>query len=332
MRQILITGGTGFIGGALAEALLAEGDVSLHLMGRDFSRVYHLVKRGAKPVPTDLRDEEAVIATCRNIETVYHIGAISAPWTRRKQDFYAINVGGTENIIAGCRQNGVRRLVYVSSPSVVFAGQPFENLPDSAPYPNHFTSLYSETKKIGEDRVNAAFQNSDLETVILRPKAVFGPRDTTLLPRIIAAGRAGRLPQIGSGENRIDLTYIENVVDALRLAENAAAIGKTYTITNNEPVLLWQVIRRILRELGISDTLRPIPVSRALAVAHFLEAVAQITGREPLLTRYTVLLLSQTQTHDISSAQCDLGYTPRVSVEEGIVRTITAWKADAPNR
>ncbi|HVK05872.1 MAG TPA: NAD-dependent epimerase/dehydratase family protein [Armatimonadaceae bacterium] len=322
-NTVLVTGATGFVGSHLVRALLARGN-RVCALGRDFGPVADLVAAGAEPLRADLRDREAVVAACAGgVDAVYHVGALSAPWGKRA-DFEAVNVGGTEAVVEGCRRHGVRRLVYVSSPSVLFDGRDHEDLTDDAPYPRRFASVYSRTKKEGEDRVNAA--RDALECVILRPKAVFGPGDRALLPRVISAARRRRLPQIGDGRNRVDLTCIDNVVDALLLAADApAAVGRTYTITNGEPVLLWDVIRDLLRRLGVPADLPAVPLPAALAAAAVMEATAAVTGREPTLTRYSALILARTQTHDISAARRDLGYHPRVSVAEGLERAIAAF-------
>lgn len=320
-RTVLITGGTGFIGSALTRAALERG-WEVRRLGRDFSRAV-----GGTSVHCDLRDRPGVLAACAGVDTVFHVGALSAPWGD-PAEFQAVNVGGTENVLAGCREHGIQRLVHVSSPSVVFEGRDQLQLPDSAPYPKRFASVYSQTKKLAEDRVNAAFSEGWLRGVILRPKAVFGPGDTSLLPRLIAAARAGRLPRIGSGKNRVELTYCDNVVDALLLAANThgEALGKTFTITNQEPVLLWDVIAQVLAGQGIAWKPKPLPLPLALAVASVMEWRARQTGREPLLTRYTVQLLACTQTYDTEPARRLLGYTPRVSLAEGIARTIQAHR------
>ncbi|HEY6407842.1 MAG TPA: NAD-dependent epimerase/dehydratase family protein, partial [Ktedonobacteraceae bacterium] len=200
--ELLVTGGTGFLGQHLARALLEQGH-AVRLMGRNFAPAQPLISAGALPVRVDLRDSEAVNAACANVEAVYHVGALSAPWGKRS-DFFEINVGGTEAVIAGCLKHQVRRLIYVSSPSVVFNGHDQHYITEQVPYPRRFASIYSLTKKLGEDAVNRAAEY--IETVILRPKAIFGPEDQSLLPRLIVAARQGRLPQIGDGRNLVDLT------------------------------------------------------------------------------------------------------------------------------
>ncbi|MBW7881132.1 MAG: NAD-dependent epimerase/dehydratase family protein [Caldilineaceae bacterium] len=318
--QILVTGGTGFLGSHLARALLAQGH-RVGILGRDFRGVDDLLTAGAQPVAVDLTQRQAVIAACAEMDVVFHVAALSAAWARSHNAFYAANVSGTSAVIEGCLRHHVRRLVYVSSPAVVFDGRDHQHLNETAAYPRRFTSTYALTKKIGEDLVNQATHRG-LATVILRPKAIFGPGDRALLPRLLAAARQGRLRQFGHGRNLVDLTYVGNVVDALLLAMDAPnAPGHTYFITNGEHVPLWPTIRMLLDQLGLPRP-RPLALPLAMALARLMEIQAAISGREPLLTRYSVAILARTQTYDISAAQRDLGYQPRVSVVEGITRTL----------
>ena len=319
--HILVTGATGFVGKHLTQALLDRGH-RVAMLGRNFADCGELLATGANRIQADLRDHDAVKSACRGMDAVFHVGALSAPWGRAA-DFHAINVGGTENVIAGCEQHQVQRLVVVSSPSVIFDGHDHVLATEAMLYPQRFMSTYSLTKKLAEDRVNAAIQRG-LPAVILRPKAIFGAGDTALLPRLVEAAQHGRLPQIGDGQNLVDLTHVDNVVHALILALNApAALGNTYTITNNEHVRLWDVIRTVLRHYGLSTNLRRIPLAVAMLLARAMELQASITKREPLLTRYSVAILARTQTYDISAAQRDLGYAPLFSVAKGIERTLS---------
>ncbi len=321
--KILVTGATGFLGSHLTTALLTQGH-QLTLLGRDFTTLQPQLAAGVTLLRVDLRDRTAVMAACADHDLVYHVGALSTAWGRW-DDFYQTNVEGTRAVVDGCLQHGVGRLIYVSSPSVIFTGRDHHEIDESCPYPQRFSSAYAATKKLGEDLVNAAYRQG-LPTVILRPKAIFGPGDRSLLPRLIERARQRRLPQLGNGYNLVDLTYVDNVVHALLLATKAdAAIGKTYFITNGEHCPLWPTIRAVLRKLQLPTALRPIPVGVALLIAHLLELNARRTGREPLLTRYTVGILARTQTYDISAAQRDLGYQPLVSVAEGLAHTLAAF-------
>lgn len=324
--RVLITGGTGFLGQQIARELIAADETPV-VAGRALDRLDPALARAVETRSLDLREHEAVVAACAGVEAVVHAGALSAPWGPPRL-FRAVNIGGTASVIAGCRRHGVRRLVYVSSPSVVFDGRDVVRATEAAPFPRRFLSDYALTKKIGEDLVREAA--GDLETVIVRPKALFGPGDTALLPRLIAAARRRRLPLIGDGRNLVDLTYVENAAQAIVLALRCPrAVGRTYTITNGEPALLWEVIRRVLAHLGLPPPGPRLPLRAALVLARILEAAAARSGREPALTRYTVLLLARTQTYDIAAARCDLGYQPRISLEEGIARTLAALRQAA---
>jgi len=319
----VVTGATGFVGAALVRDLLRRGETV-----RAFGRNRAVLDTFPESVCGDLRDPDAVRMVCDGATTVYHVGAFSAPWGSAAE-FETVNVGGTRNVLAACRAGSVKRLVYVSSPSVVFDGLDCVNQTEAAPYPKTFASVYSRTKKEGEDLVNAAQASGDLETVIVRPKAVFGAGDTSLLPRLLRAARAGRLPVIGTGTNRVALTHVDNVVHALILAgTHGSAVGKTYTITNGDgdAPRLWEIIAHLLTSLGVAAPTRRVPLPVALAFAGAAEAVASITGREPFLTRYSANILARTQTYDISAIRNDLGYAPVVPFAEGLERTIGAFR------
>lgn len=319
--RLLVTGATGFLGGRLVPALLQQ-DHQVTALGRNPARM----PEGAQLLLADLRDPAAILDACRNQDAVIHAGAFSAPWGRAA-DFEEINVGGTRHIVEGCRAHRVGRLLFISSPSVLSNGHDQVNLDDDAPYPTRPISLYSLSKRRAEEIIHAA---RDVPSVILRPKAIFGPGDTTLLPRLLTAARRGRLPQVGNGSNQVDLTYVDNVVAATLLSlVTPSAIGKCYTITNDEHPYLWQVIRSLLRQLDIPAHLRPVPISLLLLLARAMAVRAAITGREPLLTRYSVLALGRTQTHDIRAAKEDLGYVPHVSLTEGLRRTVAHLKGEA---
>ncbi|MBC8141457.1 MAG: NAD-dependent epimerase/dehydratase family protein [Armatimonadetes bacterium] len=318
----VVTGATGFVGSALVRSLVRRGEPV-----RAFGRNRAVLDTFAGGVAGDLRDADAVRAACAGATTVYHVGAFSAPWGET-DEFEAVNVGGTRNVLDACRAANVSRIVYVSSPSVTFDGRDCVGQTEAAPYPRRFASVYSRTKKEGEDLVNAARDAGDFETVIVRPKAIFGEGDTSLLPRLLRAAKANRLPIIGTGTNRVDLTHVDNVVHALILAgTHTSAAGKTYTVTNGDADAprLWDVIAHLLTALGVATPTRHVPLPVALAIAGAAETFARVTRREPFLTRYTANILARTQTYDISAIINDLGYAPVVSLSEGLERTIAAF-------
>ena len=327
--KVLVTGATGFLGQALARRLRSQ-QAEVTGLGRNPAILAQLEAEGMRAIRADLADGKAVLAACRGQEIVFHVGALAAPWGKR-QDFYNSNVLGTQNVIAGCEAHGIRRLVHISTPSIYFGLDSLENVREDAPLPIRPVNEYARTKLLAEDAVDKAFGRG-LPVITIRPRAIFGPGDTTILPRLIARLRVGRLPIIGDGRNVIDLTYVENVVDALLLcaAAPAATLGKKYNITNGEPTALWPLIEKLCVALGYEYPRRHDAYRMADRAAALLEVVYRLLpGQpEPPLTRYSVALLAQNTTLDISAARQELGYAPRVSVEEGFRRFVEWWQRE----
>ena len=323
--RVLVTGATGFLGRAVAGDLASAG-WAVRGFGRRPEVCEQLAAAGMEVRRGDLVDRTAVVDACAGMDAVVHAGALSTPWGPRRA-FLGANVHGTENVIAGCRRHAVSRLVFISSPSVTFTGADQHEIDETAPCARRFLCEYSRSKFLAEQQVRAA-QSAGQATVILRPKAIFGPGDTALLPRLIRSAQAGRLRQFGTGTNCIDLTYVTNVVEAIRLSLTAErAVGRTYFITNGEHVPIWRLLRELLAALGLNTALPAMPVRKALALARFLEWCGVITGREPVLTRYTVAILARQQTYNIEAARRDLGYAPRVTVASGVEQTLAWWQA-----
>ncbi len=325
----LVTGGGGFLGRYIVEQLLARGDkVTIFARGT----YPDIAALGVRVVRGDLRDADAVAQACLGVDVVFHVAAragVWGPWS----DFYAVNVVGTQNVIAACRQHGVSRLVYTSSPSVIFDGTSQEGVDESYPYPRHYESPYPATKAIAERLVRKA-HGPDLRTISLRPHLIIGPRDRHLLPRLLAAAQAGTLPQVGDGTNRIDLTYVEDAARAHLLAADALVAdssavgppghGHVYFISQGEPVVLWSWVRSLLTALGI-----PSPrIHLSLPAARFVGGVLEKLYRtlplrgEPRLTRFLASELAQSHHYDIRRARRDLGYTPCITMAEARTRTL----------
>lgn len=216
--KVLITGGGGFLGSAVARMLADRGDDVTALGRNDYPA---LVQAGIKCVRADIRDAAAVAGACAGMDGVIHTAAIAAIWGRRR-DFFEINVDGTRNVLEACRQQGVSRLVYTSSPSVVFGAEPLSGVDESQPYPSKFLALYPQTKAMAEQMVLAA-NGGSLATLALRPHLIFGPGDPHLIPRVIERARSGRLAIVGDGDNLVDITYIDNAASAHVLALDALA-------------------------------------------------------------------------------------------------------------
>lgn len=323
LRRVLVTGASGFLGGHVARTLAAQ-HIAVRAQGRDAARLAFDARIDV--CRCTLADERALTAAASGCDAIVHSAALSSPWGRR-QDFIDANVTGTANVIDAARNAGVRRLVHISSPAVIFDGRAQHALTDAAPEAARHISEYGRTKAIAEQLVRAA--GNDLEIVIVRPKAIYGEGDRALVPRLLRAARSGSLPQIGDGKNEVDITHVDDVVQAILCALTAErAVGETFMITGSEHVPLWPMIRTLLAGVGLPAPQRTIPLRVALLAAGAMEAVAAITKREPTLTRYSALILGLTQTYDITKARTLLGYAPRVSSSAGLARTIDALRRD----
>ena len=324
--KALITGATGFLGGALTRRLYSMGwDVTA--LGRNPKKLNQLEDDGIRVLQIDLKDKTALANACKNQEIVFHCAALPSPWGNF-ETFYQANVIGTRNVIHGCEEHHVKRLVHVSTPSLYFDYNSRINVKETDPLPEP-VSNYSATKILAEQELDEAFARG-LATIAVRPRALFGPGDTVIFPRLIPRLQSGKLPILGDGENIVDLTYIENVVDALLLCAESpsSTLGKKYNISNGEPVKIWKLVEHICDELNLPHPTRKISYKTANAVATVLEALYTIipTHPEPPLTRVSVSMMANNTTLDISAAKNELGYQPKVSVDEGVEKFLRWWK------
>lgn len=324
--KILVTGGTGFLGKQLAFRLKVLGyDVSV--LGRNHAIGEQLKAKGLQFLPIDLTDREATVTACTGQNYIFHCAALSEPWGNY-QDFYNANVLATRNIIQGCQIQGIQRLIYVSTPSIYFNFSHRLNISESTPLPKTPVNAYAKTKRLVEQEINQAYQ-SGLPTITIRPRAIFGPGDTSILPRLIKVSDRFGIPLINEGKACIDITHIDNVVDALLLCQNApdTLLGRTFNITNGEPMTITTLLEMLFNKLGRPYKLKPISYHTAYWAALVMELLSStiMFGREPLLTRYTLGLLAFDQTLDITAAREELGYKPRVSIEEGLDSFARWW-------
>ena len=330
--KALVTGGGGFLGGKIVDLLLARGDDVTALGRHQYPR---LERAGIKTVQADLRDATAVREVCRGMDVVFHVAAVTGIWGRR-QTFWEINVDGTRNVIDACRQCGVAKLVYTSSPSVVFGEDDLCGVDESQPYPNRYLADYPETKAVAEKAVLEA-NGTALATVSLRPHLIWGPRDRHLIPRVIDRARQGRLVQVGTGRNLVDVTYIDDAAGAHldaaeRLAPDAPCAGKAYFISQGNPVRLWPWLNGILGRLGIPAVTRTMSYRTARAIGRVLESAHALPGLrgEPRMTRFLASQLAKSHYFDIAAARRDLGYSPKVGMEEGVERLLESLGTPRP--
>ena len=322
--KVLVTGGGGFLGSAIVERLVERGDAVCSL-----SRNYYpeLEKMGVEQLLGDIGNREVVEYACKQTELVFHTAAKPPPWGRYSA-YYHTNVTGTQNIIDACIHHRVLRLVYTSTPGVVFNGADLAGVDESCPYPSKYKAAYPKTKAMAEQRVLQA-TDKGLKAIILRPHEIWGPGDPHFVPRIIAG--AGRLKQIGKGQNLVDTTYIDNAADAHILAadkleKNPGLSGKIYFLSQGEPIPAWDMINAILKAAGLEPVKGsvPYPVAWAIgAVLEFFYRILRLPG-EPYMTRFLAEAVAKSHWFDISAARRDLGYAPDVTTEEGL-RRLADW-------
>jgi nucleoside-diphosphate-sugar epimerase len=325
--KLLVTGATGFLGGRLVERLLLLG-WTVTTIGRNQTIGRQLQERGAQYLQIDLRDKTRIMEACAGQDAAFHCGALSSPWGKYS-DFYGINVEGTRNIIAGCSKHGIQRLIHVSTPSVYFDFTDRLQIAEASPLPARFANAYAATKRLAELEIEQAILQG-LQAVMIRPRAIFGPGDTSILPRLIKANTKRGIPMIDDGRAWIDLTYVDNVVDAMLLCLEApaAALGRIYNISNGEPVQLNHILPRLFNKLNVPMRAKSIPYRTAYAIAAAMEVIAKLhrNGKEPMLTRYTVGILGRSQTLNISAARELLGYAPKISVDAGLDAFAADWR------
>lgn len=329
LGSVLITGVTGFLGGHLAATLRAQG-VQVRGTGRNPLKGRLLEEHlGMEFVPADLAEPGGLGAVCAGIQTVFHTAALAAPWGASR-DFVRANVDGTRNLWREARQAGVTRWVQVSTPSLYFRNHSALQVQEDAVLPRP-VNAYARTKREAE----LVLQDPDAPGpcfVILRPRALIGAGDSSILPRLVRALERGRLPVIGDGQTLTDLTCVENAVDALLRAATAPenlVSGRIFNISNGNPVRLWEILTTVAQKLDLPGPGRRIPRAPMMALASVLEGLSLVTGREPMLTRYGVSVLSDSQTLDIRAARRDLGYRPEVPLETGIDRFVQWWREGA---
>jgi nucleoside-diphosphate-sugar epimerase len=323
---VLVTGGTGFLGRALVKRLLDQGRmvrILARTQSENFTHERIQFFRGS------LTDTDVVNNACKQCHTVFHVAAKVGVFGKY-DDFYETNVLGTQTIISACKKNAVRRLIYTSTPSVVYNGQNIVNADESLPLTTACPSPYPLTKAIAEKFVLDS-NSLTLGTVALRPHLIWGIGDTQLIPRVIARADSGRLKIIGSGKNKVDMVHVENVVDAHLLAEiSSRALGNAYFITNDEPVFLWEWINNLLMRLGKNQINQKIPLPLGLVLGSLAETVWNLFSLkgEPPLTRFIAAELAKDHWFNISAAKRDLNYSPKVSMKEGTESLVTSLLAD----
>jgi nucleoside-diphosphate-sugar epimerase len=313
-----VTGGSGFIGGRLIERLLAEG-WAVRALARSDRSAGAIRARGAEPVMGDISSLESIRAGASGCSHAFHAAAHVGDWGPRA-DFVRDNVLGTHNVLAGTAAAGVGRFVHVGTEAALLAGQPLVNADESLPLRPDSPSLYPSTKAMAEQAVRQANRPGSFETVVVRPRFVWGPGDTTVLPSLMAAVKSGQFRWIGGGRHRTATTHVDNVAEGLLLGALRGAPGAAYFVTDGEPVVFRDFVTALLATQGVEPPSGELPpaVARALAAAGEAAWSKLPLPGSPPLTRMALWVSSLECTIDISRARAELGYAPVISREQGL--------------
>lgn len=317
--KVLVTGASGMLGAGVAQALAARGDQVTVMQRRPAGLA-------TAEVLGDVADADAVTSAVAGHDAVVHLAAkvnITGAWP----DFQRANVVGTANVVAACRSGGVARLVHVSSPSVAHAGSSLVGVGAGPADPKRARGPYARSKAAAEQIALGADSRS-LSVVAVRPHMVWGPGDTQLVARIVARGRAGRLPVIGSGAPLVDTTYVTNAVDALVAALDRCqeASGQALVVSNGEPRPIAEVLGSFCAAAGVSWSPRRVPRRLALAAGGVVEAAWSLNSRrdpaaaeaDPPLNRFLVEQLTTAHWFDQRHTRDVLRWQPRVSLDAGL--------------
>lgn len=323
--RAFVTGGGGFLGLAIVRELRARGD---DVVSYSRSKNPELDVLGARHVPGDLVDGTNLAHAMKGADVVFHVAAkagISGP----RDEYERTNVAGTRHVVDAARANGVRRLVFTSSPSVCFDGRDHVNASNDLPYPAKFLAHYPASKAAAEQLVLAANGEHGLATCALRPHLIIGPGDPHLVPRLVERARARQLAIVGRGDNEVSLTYVDNAAHAHVLAADRLSVGvphagRAYFVAQEHPVKLWTWVNALLGALDIAPVTRRVSLPVAYAAGATLEAAWTLSRRtdEPPMTRFLALQLARSHTYDMTPVKRDFGYEERMTMAEATERTV----------
>ena len=319
--KVLVTGAGGFLGNAICKYLrFANVDVVGFARG-DYPELQQL---GVTLIKGDLADPVTVCNALKGCDLVFHVASKAGVWGS-KDSYFKPNVDGTNNIIEGCKKQGIKYLVYTSTPSVTFTGCDENGIDESTPHASHFLNYYGQSKSIAEKLV-LKNNSDDFKTTALRPHLIWGPGDPHLAPRVFERAAAGKLKLVGKTDKLIDTIYIDNAVYAHLLAaldlvsEHPKSAGKAYFLSNDEPITMAEMLNRLLACKSLPSVNKRVSSQLAYVAGFVLENIYLLMGKteEPIMTRFVARQLSTSHYFDISAAKKDLGYNALISIDQGM--------------
>jgi nucleoside-diphosphate-sugar epimerase len=324
-ESCLITGATGFVGGHLAEACAARG-MKTRALVRAGSATESLKKLGVELVVGDLTDAAAIQQAVEGVEAVVHCAAKVGDWGP-VEDYRAVNVDALRLLLDACKGRALKRFVHLSSLGV-YPARNHHGADESEPLPASHMDGYTQTKVEAEQLAREYHRQFGLPVVVLRPGFIYGPRDRTVLPKLIENLRQRRVRWLGGGRGAMNTIYVGNLVDAIFLAlDKPNAVGQVYNLTDGEFVSKRRFIEALVKGLDLPQPPPlSVPIWLAKIVAGFMERRARRKNAPaaPLLTQARVKFLGLNLDFSIEKARRDLGYQPRFTFDQGIEETI-AW-------
>lgn len=329
--KILITGAAGFLGGRTAKFFAMNEAYEIVATSRRNARQTELEQAGCHFINGDLVDASFCNSVTKSIDIVIHCAALSAPFGVY-EDFYNSNFKASQNLVEASIANGVRKFIFISTPSIYFNYSDRFDVSESDPLPQTMVNDYAATKLMAEQLILSK-NNKDFQTIALRPRAIIGAEDTVIFPRVLEAYNKGRLKIIGDGQNICDLTCVSNVIQAIQccIAAQEEAYGEAYNITDGNAVKFWDAVNYALTSLGCQPVKKRVNQKIAFLAASILERKAKLLKekKEPTLTRYGIGVLSNNFTLNIEKAKSKLQYEPKMKTMDGINEYIF-WHQSKP--
>ncbi len=331
MKRILVTGATGLIGSRLVEALAAKG-YHVRSLVRKSSASSNLKKLGIELGYGDITDKESLEKALKNVDTVYHLAAIRGEKLLPREKYWEVNVKGTENLLEASCKEGVRKFIYVSTEGVLGW---FNNPPADETWPYKPVGMYHQSKADAENLVKRYYQEKQLPATIVRPVIAYGPTEKGTIFKIASMINNGTFVILGSGNFRLHIVYIDNLIQGLRLAgEKKSSIGQTYILADKTPIMFNKLVQTIAETLNVHATRIHVPIWSAKLAGMMVENLYRILlelnvkklGDDPMLTPMKVDIMSKERFYDISKAKKELGYAPVMDTEEAIRSTVKWYK------
>ncbi len=322
-----VTGGTGFIGSFIAQRLIKNGE-TVRAFVRKSSDTKFLTSIGCEIYRGDMKDPDSIRAALKGMDRVFHSAAMTGDWLPR-DEARRVNVEGTRHLLEAALQEKIKRFIYISSLAVLGV-KDHNGTPESAPR-IHANETYADSKIDSEELVERYGKERNLPFTIVRPGFVFGPRDPKLIPRMVQFLKNGRFSFIGSGDNKVNMVYIENLADVVMEASNSdKAINQLYNVTNDSGMSIKDVVYLISDVWNIKRPTKHIPKPIAYTACEILEFIARLTHakKAPYINKMRIKFLSLNLNFDIGKTRDDLNYNPKIDMREGLLKT-KAWMEEA---